>query len=412
MDTSVTQPEAPAAIEEEARDQLTGLNGPVDPEHLMEKTGAMDWLDEIILRLDQYPDECWEALDGLASIDGEMRVSIIDGLSGFGTRPSVARLLRLLASARDVATRAAARAALAHASHEAPHDEGSHDSIEPPHEQAEPPGPSLERRELVRLAEPERLAPRLVSCLVTSVDGSGRGSIVVSVREARKRRTAAFLCDVQLGIRDVIGEVEPESSWAGGLIEAFEDEHEGTCVRDSPELAIGLLVGSLTLGARSVPEAVRDWLLGTLGPGIQPGDFPAVIPDIDDLAIPYHAMQARAVAVLEACPTWLDLSPLTFELAEEIWLREGTTSADSDRNAGAYRFLFERRIIDRLELYRRMLLWMAGLWRVSGEIELSRSAQILAYQLADEQYAVPSNPFTVELTRRSFRNCLKAKISE
>ncbi len=159
-----------------------------------------------------------------------------------------------------------------------------------------------------------------------------------------------------------------------------------------------------------MPEAVQDWILGTLGPGIRPGDFPAVIPDIDDLDIPYQAMHEHAIAVLEACPTWLDLSPLTCELAEEIWLREGTVSADSDRNAGAYRFLFERRIIDRLEMYRRMLLWMVGLWKVSGEIELSRSARVLAHQLADEQYAVPSNPFTVELTRRSFRNYLGTKV--
>ncbi len=107
------------------------------------------------------------------------------------------------------------------------------------------------------------------------------------------------------------------------------------------------------------------------------------------------------MAVLDACPSWLDPSPLTFELAEEIWLREGRTAADPDRDAGAYRFLFEHRLIHRLELYRRMLLWMAWLWKFSGEVELSRSALALACQLSDEQYAVPSHPFTVELTTRS-----------
>ena len=80
------------------------------------------------------------------------------------------------------------------------------------------------------------------------------------------------------------------------------------------------------------------------------------------------------MAVLDACPSWLDSSPLTFELAEEIWLREGRAAADPDRDAGAYRFLFEHRLIHCLELYRRMLLWMAWLWKFSGEVELSRSA--------------------------------------
>ena len=66
-----------------------------------------------------------------------------------------------------------------------------------------------------------------------------------------------------------------------------------------------------------------------------------------------------------APPGWIS-SPLTFELAEEIWLREGRTAADPDRDAGAYRFLFEHRLIHCLELYQRMLLWMAWLWKFSG----------------------------------------------
>ncbi len=92
---------------------------------------------------------------------------------------------------------------------------------------------------------------------------------------------------------------------------------------------------------------------------------------------------------------------MTFELAEEIWLREGRTAADPERDAGAYRFLFEHRLIHCLELYQRMLLWMAWLWKFRTRLELSRSALALASQLSDEQYAVPSHPFTVELTTRS-----------
>ena len=70
-------------------------------------------------------------------------------------------------------------------------------------------------------------------------------------------------------------------------------------------------------------------------------------------------------------------------------------------DAGAYRFLFEHRLIHCLELYQRMLLWMAWLWKFLDENELSRSALALGCQLSDEQYAVPSHPFTVALTTRS-----------
>jgi hypothetical protein len=151
----------------------------------------------------------------------------------------------------------------------------------------------------------------------------------------------------------------------------------------------------------AVPPSVRDWLFQTLGPGFQPAGVPARIPGLDVSSIRQAEMPGRAATVLDACPSWLDSSPLTFELAEEIWLREGRTAADPERDGGAYRFLFEHRLIHCLELYQRMLLWMAWLWKFLDELELSRSALALASQLSDEQYAVPSHPFTIELTSRS-----------
>ena len=251
------------------------------------------------------------------------------------------------------------------------------------------------------IAESER--PRLIRSLVTPVDGQGRGLVAVSVQRTGERFTAAFLCDVRLGIRGVVGEAEPEPPRAGvrGLIDVMDIHPEGDCARDAPELALGLLAGSLMLCGPAVPPSVRDWLVQTLGPGFQPASFPATIPGVEVSSIQQSEMLARAAAVLDACPSWLDTSPLTFELAEEIWLREGRTAADPERDGGAYRFLFEHRLIQCLELYQRMLLWMAWLWKSLDDVELSRSALALASQLLDEQFAVPSHPFTVELTTRS-----------
>ena len=240
-----------------------------------------------------------------------------------------------------------------------------------------------------------------MQCVVTPVDGRGRATIVLSVNQAHQRRTAAFLCDVERGIRDVVGEVEPESDCAGGLIEAFDKQPEGYCARDFPELALGLLAGSLKLTEVDANHPVREWLLGTIGPDFQPFELPAVMPDLNASAIDHEELPERVQSILDACPSWLDDSPLTFELAREIWLREGRGAADPTRDAGAYRYLFEHRLIRRLDMYGRMLLWMAWLWKFSGVIELSQTAATLAAQLLDEQYAVPSHPFTVELTTRS-----------
>jgi hypothetical protein len=250
-------------------------------------------------------------------------------------------------------------------------------------------------------ALPDRLRTRLVGSLVTQVDGTGRGSIGISVSNGQQRRTAAFLCDVRSGICDALGEVEPESASAGGLLDELAVQAEPECIRDVPELALGLLSGSLTTCPGMVPPTVREWLDLMLGPEFQASAVPATIAGIDPSSISAAEMATRVRALLERCPSWLDLSPLTFELAEEIRLREGSPSPDPVRDAGIYRFLFEHRLIGRLELYRRMLLWMAWFWKSSGLTGLSTSALACATELSDEQYAVPSHPFTVELTTRS-----------
>jgi hypothetical protein len=248
---------------------------------------------------------------------------------------------------------------------------------------------------------PQPARTSLVSCLVTQVDGMGRGSIGISVSQGDQRRTAAFLCDVQSGCCDAMGEVEPESATAGGLLDELAEQAESECARNVPELALGLLAGSLTVSANEVPPKVRDWLDHLLGPGFQARVLPATIAGIDPCSIPASAMPARVRDLFEECPSWLDLSRLTFQLAEEIRLREGSPDPDPSRDAGVYRYLFEHRLINRLESYRRMLLWMAWFWKCSGSTDLATTALACASELSDEQYAVPSHPFTVELTTRS-----------
>jgi hypothetical protein len=343
----------------------------------------LDWLGEIIEQLENDPDECWQALEGLASVERDVRLAVIDALSRHRVGPGVERLLRLLSSMSEPGMNPVSRLAI------------------------EAPGDSLAAANGIGELSPTapavaaRSGSRLASCVVTPVDGQGRGSVMISVTHGSQRRTAAFLCDVQQGIVDVVGDVEPESSGAGGLLDELARQPGVDCVRDVPELALGLLAGSLLLCGPSLPPNVRDWLDGALGPEFQPAALPATIPGFDPSSIAHAELPERSRLLLDACPSWLDASALTFELAEEIWLREGKATVDPDRDLGAFRFLFEHRLIHRLELHRRMLLWMAWFWRCSGQEDLMHSALVFAYQLSDEQYAVPSHPFTLEFTTRS-----------
>jgi hypothetical protein len=359
---------------------------------------------ELFRQLEEDPGEYWLALEGMTALELDIRESIFEELALHRERPEIARLLGLLASSSDAATRRLAAGAL---------DREAVDLDQPltvvP--QGQQPGGQARALAIASDADatnaPPAVSPvRMARCLVTPMNGDGRGWVVVSTSHADQRRTAAFLCDINEGVVDVFGDVETESDQAGALIDQVRAHAQLTCSIDDPELALGLLAGTLSLNPSGQPaQAIRDWLEGTLGRGFRPASFVVVVPELQS-ALDHDAHIAIsdcAQLVLSACPSWLDRSTLTFQLAEEISLREAKCKADPARDAGAYRFLFEHRLIHQLEVYRRMLWWMAGLWNSSGEHRLSHAALALAAQLSDEQFAVPSHPFTVQLTTRSLR---------
>jgi len=402
MDGSGSDSPVPRPVGREAPDDPTG-----ESEAIGLSAGAEDVsLEEVAAQLERDPGECWRACEGLESVEVETRVRIIQGLAGISGGAGVASLLQLLAASPNAETREAALAVLtvlegmqggvlraSRAGAQARDDPGA------ARVQGELDVVLGSSREIVLVVDHAR--PRLVDCLVTAEDGAGRASIAISATWKAERRTAVFLCDVGRGITAAVGEVEAESPGAGGLLDDAKAEVGSLGVEGLPELALRLLAGSLSLSGPATARPVMEWLERTVGRSFEPRPLPA--PTAESNAGPGGSadLLRRADEVLEACPTWLDSSPLTFELAEEIFLREGRVAADPHRDSGAFRFLFEHRIIRRLELYRRMLLWMAWFWGCAGEPELARSARFLAWQLSDEQFAVPSHPFTVALTARS-----------
>jgi hypothetical protein len=249
-----------------------------------------------------------------------------------------------------------------------------------------------------------------VSSLVTGLDGRGRGQVaLVAEDQARSRRVAvAFGCDVIAGITEVVGRIasidDPEP--ADALLSELRALPDRDSVEGAHHLALGLLAGALLLCGPETTPALRYWLERTAGPDLLPRPF-AGLPDRPDDGPPipppppFEEIPGRASQVLDACPSWLDDSDLTFELAEELLLRWQGAPPDPVRDAGAHRFLFEHRLVDQLELYRRLLSWMGWLWRADGAIELSRSALALAEQLSDPQHVVPAHPFTAALSTRS-----------
>ena len=75
-------------------------------------SSELGWLGEIIEQLENDPDECWQALEGLASVERDVRLAVIEALSRHRLRPGVGTLLRLLSSMREPATSQVARFAI------------------------------------------------------------------------------------------------------------------------------------------------------------------------------------------------------------------------------------------------------------------------------------------------------------
>ena len=205
-------------------------------------------LEELVAQLERDPDECRSAFVGLESLEQETRLSIVRSLRDVPAGPGVVNLLRQLNGSEDEATRESARVVL---------DEllGMSGLESAGEERAAGElglacGPSAELMPIRALS-----GPRPIRCLITAVDGSGRGTIVVSSTLVRERRTAAFLCDLLEGITDAVGSAEDESAEAGGLVDEVEGRPEVDTMEVPPELA---------RAACRVPDAQR-------APGREPG---------------------------------------------------------------------------------------------------------------------------------------------
>jgi hypothetical protein len=362
---------------------------------------AQGSLELLVAQIEADPDDAWVALQGLGAVEPEIRAQIVAELGRQPLGPGLIAFLRILAFAHEPGTRSAALAALTAGPVAEPLLGAAWVEIAADH-----PDPDVVARAHRWLggrgdSAPRPLAPRIVTSLITAVDGRGQGYLVLEAEDRGRWTAAAFLCDVLRGVREVIGQTGRGPEEVGECLAEFAARPEADVVEGVPELTLGLLAGSLRLcGPRTTP-ALRFWLERTVGPSFRARPFPGLAGAPDPADVPLDELPRRAEAVLDSCPSWVDDSDLTYDLAEELLLRDGDSPPVPRRDAGAYRFLFEHRLGSRLELYRRMLTWMAWFWHASGDLDLGRSALVLAEQLADAQHAVPGHPFTVALTTRS-----------
>jgi hypothetical protein len=359
-------------------------------------------------QLEDDPGELWVALHGLGAVEPAMRSAILQGLASRPAGPGLIEFLRLLTYCHEPETRDAAMDALASFDETSPDVAQAWTNIARHHPDKavrvtahshRHPGSSIDEA-IPAIRRPDR-------ALVTGMDGQGRALIVLTTLEGSRRVTVAFHCDATAGVTEVVG---LEDDRAATRFEELKQGAEIDAVEAPEGVALSMLGDCLLHCGPEATPALQYWLERTLGTDLSNARIRAgwaasgiapIFEGHDPEAVPFDEMPANTRRVLDACPSWVDRSPLTSEIAEEIATRDPTRGPSPALDAGAYRFYFEHRLMGRLDTYRRMVSWMTGFWAASGEPELARAALTLGWQLADAQHAVPAHPFAVEMTTRS-----------
>ncbi len=381
------------ALEERWEELEELLAEPISPEELAEQ-------------LDSDPESVWLALEALNAIEPDLRVSIVEDLRGQPANPGLVAFLHALILSDDPGLRASALGALEAL-------EGDDESMltvwddlsarHPDEEIRAIAGSRVSTRdELARRPQvPERRpAPEIVRALVTAVDPDGRGEVVVVSRTGTSWTAAAFSIQVDEGLREVFGHQAESSGAAELFVQDVLDRLDRDAVECPPDLALGLLAGSLGLseGRGQTPLTLPYWLERTVGPDFQSGFLPIPALESDPTAAAPEVIREAGETILLACPGWVDRSALAEDLGRNVAERAG---AIAEIDPSAVRFLVERELMRRIETIRRMLLWMAAYWTASGEEEPSRAGVLIAGHLGDDQHVVPGHPFLVALARRS-----------
>lgn len=337
-------------------------------EEMDDLLGGDDPLADLAGQIESDPESIPLAVAGLAQIEPEVRTEILRGLADGEPTPALRAFFEALAGDADATNRAIAREVF-------PALRGGEGTIA-----AEGPLVPAARG---RAASRGRIGP---------LDGEGRATIAWRVEAEGRSRLALFRCDVRLGLVGAEwlpdeAAIEAHPAWAGTLRGGIEG---------ADPAALRLVGASAWLSGAEIPEGAREMMAEILGESFVPGPIHADEPAGAGSEEEWDAVE-DARSVLDQFPEWLDDSSLVRELAVEMAYLDPSEPPDP----GPYRVLFEGRILGRIDLYRRMLLWSALVRDAQGRQAEAGAASRLAAQLGDPQNAVPGHPFLAEFMRRS-----------
>lgn len=337
--------------------EVADILGPEDAEAIAarQENAVHDMLDT----LQNDPTEMPAFLESLTPADPQRRKEIIDELSRFTDHPAIADVVKYLALSYDPIFAAGALGLLERI--DSPTAKVGIQQVALLH-----PQPVLRMRARQMVGEPIETPPipELIDGHVTMIDGRGSGGIVLVARRHRKCVVTWFLCNAGTGVKDLVGHVDLSVKDRDSVLkETLALAHGLDVMSGVPELAAQLLADALTRCGPHTSLELPYWLDQTAGVGLLPAPFEPTFEEWRLTKVPPGKEYRTGIwEILSRMGCWFEEADLVYDYAEQL-LKEQFTPDRLPPTHDARHEIVEQLIRPRLDQYRRMLLWMAGLWR-------------------------------------------------
>jgi hypothetical protein len=378
-----------------------------------QETAIQDMLDALATS----PNEMPSFLESLSAAEPERRAEIIDELSRFSDRPATVDVAKYLALSYDPVFAAGALGLLGKIDSQA-----TRSAIQQVAQTHALPVLRMRARQMLRAAVEMPPAPELLDGHVTMIDGHGSGGIVLVARHRKKYVVTWFLCNAKTGVKDLVGHVDLAARDRDTVLRETLALAQGLdALSGAPELAGQLLADALTRCGPHTSLELPYWLDQTIGISLLPASFE---PDFEAwrlMPVPAGDGYRHGVReMLSRVRCWFEDADLVYDRAEGL-LKRAVTPESLEPDAPAKQAVLEQLIRPRLDEYRRMLLWMAGLWRertlrrsVASDDELDhdlfhiRVAMTTAKHLEDPSAVGSDHPFLDGLATLSLLKAMRS----
>jgi len=297
-------------------------------------------------------------LEGLSQIGPDRRAELSEEFTAFTHHPAMPALAKYLAMSYDPVFAAGALKILGDID-----SERARCAIRQVARAHPLPVLRMRARQMIGAPGEAPPGPESLDGFVTMVDGRGSGGIVLTAKRNRRHAVAWFLCNAESGVKDLVGHVGLTARDRDAVLRETLGLAEGLdVVGGATAMAEELLADALTRCGPRTPLELSYWLDQTIGLELLPRAFEPTLQEWSLAEVPAAECENGVWEILWRVGCWFEEADLVYDHAEA--LLEHQIPFDGLRpDHPACREIISALIRPKLACYRRMLQWMAALWR-------------------------------------------------